>query len=73
MNSMARTKIKLDKDGYHKIIVGSDLERPTVVIWFESKNKAVDSDIKSETYAIALGEFIQKELQSYVDLRERVA
>ena len=69
---MPKTEVKLGKDGYHKIIVGSDLERPTVVIWYESKNKAVDSDIKSETYAIALGEFIQKELQSYVNLKERV-
>ena len=67
-----KTEVKIDKEGYHKIIVGSDLERPTVVIWFESKNKAVDSDIKSETYAIALGEFIQRELQSYVDLKERL-
>lgn len=65
---MARTKIKLDKDGYHKIIVGSDLDRPTVVIWFESKNKAVDSDIKSETFAVALAEMVQRELQYYVDL-----
>lgn len=69
---MVKTKIKLEKEGYHKIIVGSDLQRPSIVIWFESKNKVVDSDIKSETYAVALGEFIQRELQQYVDLQERM-
>lgn len=65
-------KVELGKDGYHKIIVGSDLQKPSIVIWFESKNKVVDSDIKSETYAVALGEFIQRELQQYVDLQERM-
>ena len=62
-------KIKLEKDGYHKICIGSDPSIPTVVIWFEVKNKAVDSDIKSETFAVALGELVQRELQQYVDLQ----
>ena len=63
-----KKKIKLEKEGYHKIVIGSDTSVPTVVIWFEAKNKVVDSDIKSETYAVALGEMIRKELQQYVDL-----
>ena len=69
---MIKTKIKLEKEGYHKIIIGSDLQKPSIEIWFESKNKVVDSDIKSETYAVALGELIQRELQQYVDLQERM-
>ena len=64
-----KKNIKLAKEGYHKIVIGSDLNVPTVVIWFESKNKVVDSDIKSEPYAIALGEAIQRKLQDYVDLQ----
>jgi len=62
-------KIKMEKDGYHKIVVGSDLDVPTVVIWFEARNKVVDSDIKSEPFAVALGELVQRELQRYVDLQ----
>lgn len=65
-----KKSIKLAKDGYHKIVIGSDLDRPTVVVWFEAKNKVVDSDIKSETYAVALAERIVGELQQYVDLQE---
>lgn len=65
-----KKSIKIGKDGYHKIVIGSDLDRPTIVIWFEAKNKVVDSDIKSETYAIALGEAIQTKLQKYIDLQE---
>ena len=65
-----RNKIKLKKDGHHKIIIGSDLDVPTVVIWFEARNKVVDSDIKSEPFAIALGEMIKRELQLYVNLNE---
>lgn len=64
-----KKNIKLAKEGYHKIVIGSDLNVPTVVIWFEAKNKVVDSDIKSEPYAIALGEAIQRKLQDYVDLQ----
>ena len=64
-----KKNIKLGKEGYHKIVIGSDLNVPTVVIWFEAKNKVVDSDIKSEPYAIALGEAIQRKLQEYVDLQ----
>ena len=64
-----KQKIKLGKDGYHKIVVGSDLNRPTVVIWVESKNKVVDSDIKSEPFAVALGELVQRELQAYINLQ----
>jgi hypothetical protein len=64
-----KKKIKLEKEGYHKIVIGSDPTVPTVVVWFEARNKVVDSDIKSETYAIALGEMIKKELQQYVDLQ----
>ena len=64
-----KKNIKLGKEGYHKIVIGSDLNVPTVVIWFEAKNKVVDSDIKSEPYAIALGEAIQRKLQGYVDLQ----
>ena len=67
---MNKKEVKLSKDGYHKIVVGTDLKVPTVVIWFEAKNKVVDSDIKSETFAIALAEMVQKELQHYVDLNE---
>lgn len=65
-----KKSIKLAKEGYHKIVIGSDLDRPTVVVWFEAKNKVVDSDIKSETYAVALAERIVGELQQYVDLQE---
>ena len=65
---MTRTKIKFKKDGYHKLVVGSDLDVPTVVIWFEARNKVVDSDIKSEPFATALAEMIARELQAYVDL-----
>lgn len=65
-----KKSIKLAKDGYHKIVIGSDLDRPTVVVWFEARNKVVDSDIKSETYAVALAERIVRELQQYVDLQE---
>ena len=64
-----KKNIRLRKEGYHKIVIGSDLNVPTVVIWFEAKNKVVDSDIKSEPYAIALGEAIQRKLQDYVDLQ----
>lgn len=64
-----KNKVGLGKDGYHKIVVGTNLEVPTVVIWFEAKNKVVDSDIKTETFAVALGEMVQKELQQYVDLQ----
>ena len=62
-----KKNIKLGKEGYHKIVIGSDLDVPTVVIWFEAKNKVVDSDIKSEPYAIALGE--ARKLQEYVNLQ----
>lgn len=65
--NMTRNKVKLKKEGYHKIIVGTDLDVPTVVIWFEARNKVVDSDIKSEPFAVALGELVQRELQYYVD------
>lgn len=62
-------KVKMDIEGYHKVRVGTDLDKPTVVIWFEHKNKVVDSDIKSKMYAIALGEAVRKKLQEYVDLQ----
>lgn len=68
-----RNEVKLEKQGYHKIVVGTDLDVPTVVIWFESRNKVVDSDIKSETFAVALGELVQRELQTYVDLNEEMS
>lgn len=61
-------KIKFRKEGHHKITIGSDLDVPTVVIWFESINKVVDSDIKSEPYAVALAEHIARELELYVNL-----
>lgn len=64
-----KKNIKMRKEGYHKIVIGSDLDVPSIVIWFEAKNKVVDSDIKSETFAIALGEMITRELQRYVDLQ----
>ena len=68
-----KQKIEMGRDGYHKIVIGSDLTIPTVVIWFESRNKVVDSDIKSETFAVALGELVQRELQTYVDLNEEMS
>ena len=65
-----KKKVKLSVEGYHKVIVGTDLDVPTVVIWFEHKNKVVDSDLKDKLSALALGELIQDKLQTYIDLSE---